>query len=447
MKRFILALTLVTALLISVAAVGAQDMTPSVTVGDQVSLDGTVTIAEVVSNGPGWIVIHADADGPGPVIGWTAVEDGMNADVEVELDAAGVTPVLYAMLHTDTGEEGVYEFGEVEGADGPVAVDGNVVTPAFNVEFVRAYDQLADGTVNIASVATAQNGWIVIHAAADGSPGPVIGFAAVEAGSNTDVEVTLDGEATDVVFPMLHVDTGEAGVYEFGEVEGADGPVAVDGTVAVFPITVGVPSMRVPDQAVTDTVTAESVVSDGPGWIVIHADANGGPGPVVGWAAVENGTNLDVDIEVDEMAVTPTLFPMLHVDTVEAGVYEFGEVEGADGPVMVNDGVLVFPINAEGDMGDMMEEDMSGDAAVTIADFAFAPGDITVSAGTTVTWVNEDGAPHTVTADDGSFNSGNLNTGDEFSFTFDEPGTYAYYCEYHGGPEGSGMSAVVTVEG
>jgi len=137
----------------------------------------------------------------------------------------------------------------------------------------------------------------------------------------------------------------------------------------------------------------------------------------------------------------------LHVDTGEAGVYEFGEVEGADGPVMVNDGVLVFPINAEGDMGDMMEEDMSGDAAVTIADFAFAPGDITVSAGTTVTWVNEDGAPHTVTADDGSFNSGNLNTGDEFSFTFDEPGTYAYYCEYHGGPEGSGMSAVVTVEG
>ena len=89
MKRIILALTLVAALMVSAAAVGAQDMTPSVTVDDQLSLDGTVTIAEVVSDGPGWLVVHADAEGPGPVLGWAAVEDGMNTDVEVELDAAG----------------------------------------------------------------------------------------------------------------------------------------------------------------------------------------------------------------------------------------------------------------------------------------------------------------------------------------------------------------------
>ena len=219
---------------------------------------------------------------------------------------------------------------------------------------------------------------------ADGAPGPVLGWAAVEAGSNTDVEVTLEGDVTNTVFPMLHVDTGEAGVYEFGEVEGADTPVVVNDTVATFPITVGVPSMRVPDQAVTDTVTADSVVSDGPGWLVIHADADGGPGPVIGWAAVEDGTNLDVDVEVDEMGVTPTLFPMLHVDTGEVGAYEFGEVEGADGPVAVDGDVIVFPINAEGEMMEM-EEEMSESTAVSIADFAFNPGDVTVAAGTTVT--------------------------------------------------------------
>ena len=57
--------------------------------------------------------------------------DGENTDVVVAVDAAGVTPVLYAMLHTDAGTVGTYEF---PGEDGPVSgADGNVITPAFNV--------------------------------------------------------------------------------------------------------------------------------------------------------------------------------------------------------------------------------------------------------------------------------------------------------------------------
>ncbi|MEL7433489.1 MAG: hypothetical protein AAFN11_06050 [Chloroflexota bacterium] len=352
MKNFKFLFILV-ALFAGIIAVSAQDdmMTPSVTVADQVSLNGTVTIAEIVSNTPAFIVIHADngEGAPGPVVGFRQVNQGTSVNVAVPIDTSAATTTLFAMLHEDNSEIGVYEFGTVEGADGPISVDGAVVTPAFMVETVRAYDQLATfGVVAIANVVTAQDGWVVIHADnGEGAPGPVLGQTLVTAGSNTDVAIELEGDITDVVFPMLHVDTGEAGVYEFGAVEGADGPVIVDGTVATFPITIGTPSMRVSDQIVTDTVVAESVVSEGDGWLVIHADnGEGAPGPVIGQAQVSAGTNLDVTVEIDAMGLTPVLFPMLHVDTGEIGTYEFGAVEGADGPVFVNDAVLVFPINA-----------------------------------------------------------------------------------------------------
>lgn len=73
----------------------------------------------------------------------------------------------------------------------------------------------------------------------------------------------------------------------------------------------------------------------------------------------------------------------------------------------------------------------SGAPAVAIANFAFDPPTLQVAAGTTVTWTNNDSSPHTVTADDGSFDSGNLDPGQSFTFTFDQGGTFAYHCSYH----------------
>ncbi len=63
----------------------------------------------------------------------------------------------------------------------------------------------------------------------------------------------------------------------------------------------------------------------------------------------------------------------------------------------------------------------------------YSPSTITVVIGVnnTVTWINNDDVPHTVTATGGSFNSGNLNAGQTWSHTFTTPGTYAYYCAYH----------------
>jgi amicyanin len=68
---------------------------------------------------------------------------------------------------------------------------------------------------------------------------------------------------------------------------------------------------------------------------------------------------------------------------------------------------------------------------VKIDKFNFMPGDLTVAAGTTVTWVNHDDVPHTVRNNDGTIKSKALDTDDKFSMTFDKPGTYEYFCSIH----------------
>jgi plastocyanin len=84
---------------------------------------------------------------------------------------------------------------------------------------------------------------------------------------------------------------------------------------------------------------------------------------------------------------------------------------------------------------------------VTIVDNAYQPKQIEVDAGTTVLWTQEGELPHTVTADDGSFDSGEMGQGDTYSQTFQQPGSFPYYCTFHGAPGGVGMSGTVVVSG
>jgi plastocyanin len=85
------------------------------------------------------------------------------------------------------------------------------------------------------------------------------------------------------------------------------------------------------------------------------------------------------------------------------------------------------------------------DLTIAIVDSEFDPPELTVPVGATVIW-NQNGAlPHTITAEDGSFDSGQLASGQTYSVIFDEPGEYPYYCSLHGGPGGQGMSGVIIV--
>lgn len=73
----------------------------------------------------------------------------------------------------------------------------------------------------------------------------------------------------------------------------------------------------------------------------------------------------------------------------------------------------------------------AADGAVTAQDIAFQPASITVDVGDSVTWTNEDGVPHTVTADDGSFDEPLPQSGGVVTLTFSTPGTFTYYCKIH----------------
>jgi len=68
---------------------------------------------------------------------------------------------------------------------------------------------------------------------------------------------------------------------------------------------------------------------------------------------------------------------------------------------------------------------------VAIENFAFAPANLTVTAGTTVIWKNEDDSPHRIGDKNGTFKSAALDTDDSFSHTFATPGVYPYICTIH----------------
>ncbi|HEU5048229.1 MAG TPA: cupredoxin family copper-binding protein [Rickettsiales bacterium] len=71
------------------------------------------------------------------------------------------------------------------------------------------------------------------------------------------------------------------------------------------------------------------------------------------------------------------------------------------------------------------------DTVIEIKNHQFTPAAITVTAGTTVIWINKDDDPHTVLAKGGVFHSAALDTNDKYSYTFTKPGTYKYLCTMH----------------
>jgi hypothetical protein len=170
------------------------------------------------------LVIHADdAGSPGPVIGYSPVVDGENANVVVEVDPAQATAVLYAMLHTDAGTAGTYEF---PGEDGPVMVDGQVVTPAFNViaammeEGAAAEGEATDDTGatmegdQMMAAMACQADYVVqaddwLSKIAEKFYGNVLSFPAIVDATNAQSKAMMEGEAAMAETPVAEETTME----------------------------------------------------------------------------------------------------------------------------------------------------------------------------------------------------------------------------------------------
>ena len=352
---------------------GAMMSDPAITVMDQAVLNGMVTIGNVDAPVAGFVVIHADENGaPGHVVGVAPIPQGVTDNLAVMIDGAMSTPVLHAMLHVDDSEPGVFEFIENPSADAPVS--GNFTS--FRIAAIFSFDQQPiENTVIIASAILADGGWLVVHADSNGSPGPVLGQALLNPGTNPAVIIPLAPEGqTQVVWPMLHVDDNSVGTYEFGQVEGADAPVTVNGQVVTRPMNLtDAPTILLADGSVLNTstvpylipaagqsldtmtpggageLTMDSVLSVGPGFIDVHADMNGHPAVSLGHVAVPDGesTGVAVPLQVPptmpDMAITPMVWPMLHADTNANGTYEYLKIVGADLPVVYNGAVVTVP--------------------------------------------------------------------------------------------------------
>src|SRR5215207_8677097 len=104
--------------------------------------------------------------------------------------------------------------------------------------------------------------------------------------------------------------------------------------------------------------------------------------------------------------------------------------------------LLVFVPAAGAQDGGVEAVPVQDARSVGIGDNFFDPPDAAVEPGSTITWTNNGAQPHTVTADDGSFDSGVLSPGDSYTVAFDGQGTVTYHCAIH--PE---MRGSVTVGG
>lgn len=305
----------------------ATAIAPRVAIDDQ-SLDdsGELTAAEVALPGPGWLVILADDDGePGEPIGQTALAGGVHGDVAVTVDPQQATETLYARLHLDAGTDGVFEY---PGEDEPYAGEPGA-TFAVELQLPRPVVEAAEQTVgenNVATVARVEllePGWVLIHVDDDGQAGAVIGGVRLEAGTHENVPITIDRRyATPALHVVLHEDDGKTGVLEFPD---GDRPLLVSGQPVVAAFAVHYPpDILVYDQPFIDgAIVVERVISEGPGWVAVYSDQDSQPGLIIGFAALEDGLNENVRVELIESAVTPQLYARLHQDTTPGDEFDF----------------------------------------------------------------------------------------------------------------------------
>jgi uncharacterized cupredoxin-like copper-binding protein len=210
------------------------------------------------------------------------------------------------------------------------------------------------------------------------------------------------------------------------------------------------------------------VLIDQPGWLVIHADQDGQPGEVIGYSALSEGLNRGVTVEVDPSAANTTVWAMLHYDTGAEGEYEFGEVEGADGPVTMDGSPVMSSLQVgapasdemmegEDTGGEMMEDEDNGDEMmqetavdVSLVEWAIEMPTSVTAGSVTFNVTNNGSAEHNFAIEGNGVEQAldsNLASGEAGSMTVDlEPGTYRVYCPVGNHAE-QGMELELTVEG
>lgn len=102
--------------------------------------------------------------------------------------------------------------------------------------------------------------------------------------------------------------------------------------------------------------------------------------------------------------------------------------------------IMVLFLSCSKDVGSDPDPIDPSASTIYMRGSVFSVPNLTIATGLKVTWVNDDNMIHTVTANDASFSSGDINPGGSFSLTFNTVGVRNYFCAHH-----AGMTGVVTV--
>lgn len=332
-------------------AIDRQMALPEIQVSDQEILeDGLIRVDRVRSPGPGWVVIHAQEEGAiGSILGYSFIKAGLNEDVVIRIPWREGTPILYAMLHEDGDREQRFDFPD---DDLPVLAVGEPVVAEFQTTYppnLVIFDQpVIDNLIVVERVISAGPGWVVIYADdGTGSPGIIIGSAALADGLNEQVSVGLLGaEVTDQLFIFLHEDTEPGDDFNF---PAADFQIVYQGRIAnpfSFRTDPG-NYLGSRDQALQEVdgetaVLIPFTITEVDAWAVIYNDDEGELGEIIGQTWLAPGVNRDVVVAVDPEQVTDTLYAVLHWD---AGTTQDFEPGGTDIPFQRNRSIILSPFN------------------------------------------------------------------------------------------------------
>jgi hypothetical protein len=306
-----------------------KPLTPLIVAADQaLEEDGRLIVERVDASEPSWVVIQADAGGePGTIIGFTALDEGKHEFVEVTVDPVEATPRLYAVMYTDAGQGGIFEY---PGPDTPTRSEQAPVIAAFEVEnralvpgIIASDQQLSeDEMIVIDSVTATGPSWLAIHDDDDGQPGRMLNFTSLPQGSSENISLFIPWrDASPTLHAVLYEDVGQPNQFEYPD---GDPPVTVFGqeVAATFRVRYP-PDIYALDQPLVDgQIVVERAVSYGPGWAVVYRSDDGQPGTIIGWSHLDDGINTGVVVSVTQSAATPELYLRLHEDTEP--VDEFG---------------------------------------------------------------------------------------------------------------------------
>lgn len=308
---------------------------PLVRVADQeVGEDGALTIAEVALPEAGWLTVFSTAAGEaGELLGYVDLPAGVHRDVQVTIDPTQATDTLVAQLRREGGVAGELELPEPDGLMAEDALADFAVTLNLPQPALVVADQTiaGDGVVTIDTVEALAPTWVVIHADDDGAAGAVLGQVLLDAGEHEAVTLPIRWRmGTPQLHAILHEDGDELRYLDYPN---GDPPLLANGVpIGVSFAVTYPPDVVVYDQPVIDgEITVDRVISNGPGWVVVHRDEDGQPGLIIGSAPLQDGLNEQIQVDLIESALTPVLYARLHEDTVPGDVFNFPE---ADPPVL-----------------------------------------------------------------------------------------------------------------